>query len=190
MISKHSARFGALLIVLTSAYGVQIAASGIHENAPNVIAKTAQTQGWLRWRGPLQSGVSFETNLPDAIEASDVRWTLDMRGRGAPVMANGRVFSLAYEGEGPDLQEVIICLDEKTGERLWAHRFSDFLSDVIYNRYAVTSPSIDPETGNVYCLTTPGLLLCFTTDGELRWQKSMAESLGGPPGVDVQTRTP
>lgn len=136
------------------------------------------TTGWLRWRGPLQTGVSLETNLPDSIDVNEPRWTFDMSGRGAPVIANGRVYCMAYEGDGPQLQEMIVCLDEETGEKIWDHRFHDFLSDVIYNRYAISSPSIDPETGNIFCLTTPGLLNCFSPDGEIIWQEPLMEKFG------------
>lgn len=138
----------------------------------------SETTGWLRWRGPLQTGVSLETNLPDAIDVASPRWTFDMSGRGAPVIANGRVYCMAYEGDGPTLEEMIVCLDEETGRVLWDHRFHDFLSDVIYNRYAISSPSIDPETGNIFCMTTPGLLMCFTPDGEVVWQEPLMEKFG------------
>ena len=82
----------------------------------------AEVDGWLRWRGPLQSGYSFETNLPDAIDVADARWTFDRRGRGAPVMADGHVYSVAYEGEEADLQEALVCLDENTGKIIWECR--------------------------------------------------------------------
>jgi outer membrane protein assembly factor BamB len=138
----------------------------------------AEVDGWLRWRGPSQAGTSFETNLPDAIDVADARWTFDKRGRGAPVMADGKVFSVAYEGEGPDLEEMLVCLDEKDGSVLWEHRNSDYLSDVIYNRYGITSPSIDPATGNVFYLSTPGDLHCFTPEGELLWRQPLVEKFG------------
>ncbi|MCA9299489.1 MAG: PQQ-binding-like beta-propeller repeat protein [Phycisphaerales bacterium] len=138
----------------------------------------ADVEGWLRWRGPLQSGVSLEIGLPGAIDASEARWTFDRRGRGAPVIAEGRVLVMAYEGAGPDLQESLVCLDERDGSIIWEHAFSDFLSDVIYDRYAISSPSIDPETGNVYCMTTPGLLCGFSRDGDLLWQVACVEALG------------
>ena len=134
---------------------------------------------WLNWRGPDATGVSPETNLPDTIDLEeDVLWTFDRRGRGCPVVANGRVFGLGYTGEGADLQELIYCLDAATGQLMWEHRFSDFLSDIIYDRYSIGSPAIDAETGNVYCMTVPGLMNCFTFDGELVWQISMMEEYG------------
>ena len=37
------------------------------------------------------------------------------------------------------------------------YRVNDFLSDNIYARYSIGSPTVDPETGNIYWLSTAGL---------------------------------
>ncbi len=149
--------------------------------APDVSTSQAElTTGWLRWRGPLQNGTSLETGLPEQLtmDGESGFWTVDVSGRGTPVIANGRVYAMAYEGEGPDHRELVLCLDENTGRKIWEHRFADFLTDVIYYRYAIGSPAIDPETGNVYALTTAGLLNCFSADGDLLWQHSMLSEYG------------
>lgn len=150
-----------------------------HQATPRA-GQQPPVQGWLQWRGPDQNGTSVESGLPDHIELNGVNhaWSYDLSGRGTPVIANGRVYVMGYEGAGPDLEEMIVCLDAETGERIWEHRFSDFLSDVVYNRYAISAPVIDPHTGNVYCLTTPGLLKCFTANGRLVWQRSLMEEIG------------
>ncbi len=137
-------------------------------------------EGWLSWRGPAQNGTSPETDLPEKVEVGGLlhRWSYPLQGRGTPVASGGRLFVFGYEGEGADLQEVLACLDAATGELQWEHRFNDFLSDLIYNRYSISSPTIDPETGNVFVATAPGLLNCFTADGQLVWQVSMMEELG------------
>lgn len=140
----------------------------------------AEVQGWANWRGPLQNGWSQETDLPDTWEVGGAnhRWDVEIPGRGTPVISAGRLYALGYDGEGPDLQEVLVCLDAETGKRVWERRFNDFLSDVIYNRYAIGSPTIDVETGNVYVLTTPGIFACFTRNGNLLWRHSMMEEFG------------
>jgi len=142
--------------------------------------KRELAEGWLSWRGPLQTGASLETGLVEEITLGGEGhlWSYAVHGRGTPVVSNGRVFTMAYEGEGKELQELILCLDEKTGERLWQHGFSDFLSDVIYDRYAIASPTVDPETGNVYFMTSAGLFCCFSADGDELWQVSLVEELG------------
>lgn len=140
----------------------------------------AQPRGWLSWRGPNQNGTSPEVGLVERFEVGGENWlwSRDLAGRGTPVVSNGRVYAMGYEGEGKDLQELLVCLDAETGETLWERRFNDFLSEVIYSRYAIGSPTIDPETGNVVCLTTAGLICMFTGDGELLWEHSLPSEYG------------
>ncbi len=137
--------------------------------------ENSRVRGWLSWRGPQQNGTSLEKGLP---ARADLLWSIELPGRGTPVIADGRVYSWGYRGEGAQLQEVLACLEEATGKTLWEHTFRDFLSDVVYDRYSIGSPTVDSETGNVYLKTAPGLFLCFTRDGKLLWQHSMVEAFG------------
>jgi len=155
--------------------------------------------GWLHWRGPQQNGTSMEKALPEQWElggAGDL-WTLDLKGRGTPVIAQTpdgeRVYAWGYRGERDALQEVLACLDPATGEILWEKRFNDFLSDIIYDRYSIGAPTVDAETGHVYLMTTAGELCCFTAKGEQVWRISMMEQFGrmtfpngrtGAPAID------
>jgi len=59
-------------------------------------------------------------------------------------------------GGGPRPARGDVCLDAETGRRLWESRFNDFLSDTAYDRYAIGSPTVDAETGNVYVITAAG----------------------------------
>ena len=135
-----------------------------------------KVEGFLNWRGPDQNGTSPETGLPDKWE--DTLWSLDIKGRGCPVIANGRVYSFGYVGEKEKLREVFTCIDINTGKILWQRFYSDFLSDIVYDRYTISSPTIDHETGNIYQMTAPGLLICFTQDGDEVWKFSLMEKYG------------
>jgi outer membrane protein assembly factor BamB len=136
--------------------------------------------GWLNWRGPEQNGTSLENGLPDrvAVDGDNQLWTFDLPGQSTPVIADGKLYILGYQGDGPNLQEVIACVDAETGKPLWQHGFSDFLSDIIYHRYAMSSPAIDPDTGNVYMQGTQGIIAGFTPDGHPLWHHSMMELYG------------
>lgn len=138
----------------------------------------AAVSGWLNWRGPHQNGTSDEKGLPDKLDVKEALWTADFPGASTAVIANGKLYIMGYLGDDADLQEGIACFDAETGKKLWQHLFSDFLSDIIYNRYATSSPAIDPETGNVYIQGTQGLLVAFTGDGKMLWQHSMMEEYG------------
>ncbi|MBI5692923.1 MAG: PQQ-binding-like beta-propeller repeat protein [Verrucomicrobia bacterium] len=137
--------------------------------------------GWLNWRGPDQNGVSKSTaKLPDKLEIGgpNHRWSVKVRGAGTPVIADGRVYAFGFYGETTDVEETLLCLDVKTGQKLWEHRFRDYLSDTTYNRYAIGAPVVDAETGNVYLESTWGHLMAFSRDGKLLWEHSMMEEYG------------
>lgn len=143
-------------------------------------ALPAAASDWLEWRGPRQNGVSDETGLPDTWEPGGKNhlWSVDLAGRGTPVIRGERVYAFGYRGEGAGLQEVLACFDAATGKTIWEHSYNDFLSDIIYDRYAIASPSIDAETGNVYVTTSPGVLVCCDADGKQLWSRSLMEEMG------------
>jgi outer membrane protein assembly factor BamB len=157
--------------------------------APSVLFP-APVSGWLNWRGPSQDSVSAETSLPTKIDAAKPLWSDDFPGQSAPVIADGRLFINGYLGDGPELQEAVRCYDAVTGKVLWEHRESDFLSDTIYLRYATSSPTIDPETGNVYVQFTQGLLCAFNREGTLLWKHSMMEEFGRLTFPNSRTASP
>jgi outer membrane protein assembly factor BamB len=137
--------------------------------------------GWLNWRGPDQTGVSkASVKLPDKLEVGgpNHRWSYKVKGAGAPVIADGRVYAFGFYGETTDVEETLICLDVKTGAKLWEHRFRDYISDTTYNRYAIGAPVIDPETGNIYLESTCGQVMALNRDGKLLWEHSMMEEFG------------
>lgn len=158
---------------------------------------TKKAEGWLNWRGPSQNGTSAETKLPVdfTIGGPNHRWSIDLKGRGTAVINRDRVYVIGYRGIDFELQEVLGCYDVESGRKLWERSWSDFLSDIIYERYSVGAPAIDPETGNVFVQTSPGLLMAFTADGEPVWERSLMEEFGrltfpngrtGCPTVDGQ----
>ena len=132
---------------------------------------------WLSWRGPLQTGQSLE-HFGNAKISDKPAWTYDSRSRGAPVICDGKVFSFGYRGEKEDLIELLTCLDEKTGKKLWEVEIKDFISDTVYNRYAIGSPAVDKETKRVYLLTAYGVFGCWDFEGKELWKHSLMEEIG------------
>ncbi len=148
--------------------------------AASLPGAAAASDDWTHWRGPNQNGTSAAVGLPEAPSpgGESELWTLELAGRGTPVISGDRLYALGYAGTGKDLREWLVCLDAWTGEKLWEHPFSDFLSDVIYDRYSIGSPTVDPETGNVYVLSTAGEVAAFTGDGRGLWRRSMQSEFG------------
>lgn len=132
---------------------------------------------WTSWRGPLQTGVSLEHFKNGQIEDQPA-WTYGSRSRGCPVICDGKVFSFGYRGEKEELVELLTCLDEKTGSKLWEIEFKDFISDTVYNRYAIGSPAVDPATKRVYLITAYGVFGCWDFEGKELWRHSLMEEIG------------
>ena len=154
------------------------------------LAQAGPVTGWLNWRGARHDSVSAEKGLPTKIDAASPLWSVEFPGQSTPVIAQGRVFINGYLGEGAELQEAVRCFDAATGKLVWEHRESDFLSDTIYLRYATSSPTVDPETGNVYVLFTQGLLCGFSPEGKLLWRHSMMEEFGRLTFPNSRTASP
>ena len=64
-------------------------------------AAESAARGWLVWRGPQQDGTSAETGLPDQVDSSAPLWSMDLPGRGTPVINGNKVYVLARGGVGP-----------------------------------------------------------------------------------------
>ena len=153
-------------------------------------ASAGGVKGWLDWRGPLKTGVSLEAGLPEKIDAKTALWSVDFPGQSSPVIANGKLFVMGYEGEAENLQEGISAFDTETGKLLWKQLNNDFLSDVIYLRYATSNPAVDPETGNIFTQGSQGLLTSYSPDGKVLWQHSMMEEFGRLTFPNSRTASP
>ena len=175
--------------VFTLALGLPLSAAP-KEKPAKAASEKEGVNGWLDWRGPLQTGVSLETGLPEKVDAKAALWTADFPGQSAPVIANGKLYIMGYLGEGAELQEGVGCFDAETGKPLWKQLFNDFLSDVVYLRYANSSPTIDAETGNVYVQNSSGLFMAFTADGKPLWRHSMMEEFGRMTFPNNRTASP
>lgn len=159
-------------------------------SAPPAKALAEGVSGWLDWRGPLQTSVSLEKGLPVKVDAKAALWTADFPGQSIPVIANGKLYIMGYVGEGADLQEGVACFDAETGKPLWKQLFNDFLSDVVYLRYANSAPAVDGETGNVYMQNSSGIFAALSADGKVLWKHSMMEEFGRMTFPNNRTASP
>lgn len=141
------------------------------------VAAAATTTNWYAWRGPLQTGVSLEHFKNGKLEEKPA-WTYASHGRGTPVVVDGKVLSFGYKGEHEELIEVLTCLDEKTGAKQWEIEIKDFISDTVYNRYSIGSPTVDPETKRIYLLTAYGVFISLDFNGKELWRHSLMEEIG------------
>ncbi len=155
-----------------------------------VLLGNALANDWTSWRGPEQNGVTRETGLPDSFD--QVFWMkTDVSCRSTPIVMNDKVYVVSKIGEGAEEQERVVCMDAKTGNVVWEHRFSVFFTDIVSVRLGWTMPVGDPETGNVYAHGTQGLLFCFDGEtGQVKWEKSLTEEFGRITGYGGRVTSP
>lgn len=135
---------------------------------------------WPEWRGPARTGASTETGLPEQWSPSgeNLAWKVPIGGRSAPVVFGDHLYLQTSAGEGATLQERLICFNADTGQQLWEHRYNLFTSDVPPHRIAWASPAVDPATGNIFAISSGGLLMSLSPAGKLLWERSLAEEFG------------
>jgi outer membrane protein assembly factor BamB len=135
---------------------------------------------WPELRGPNRDGVSAEKGLPEkwSPKGENLVWRADYGGISGPVVLGDRVYMQNTVGAGPALQERLLCFDANTGKLLWERRINITHSDVPPHRAGWATPSLDPETGNVYFFTVNGTFSAFTRDGKPLWTRYLTEEFG------------
>lgn len=151
---------------------------------------------WPRWMGAEMDGVWKETGIIESFDETGpaVQWRTEVGGGYAgPSVANGHVFvmdrtdddkgatvenGIRQAGELPG-GERIQCLDMKTGEPVWEHKY-DCPYMVAYPTGPRCTPAVDGD--RVYTLGAMGHLKCLNVnDGTVVWEKQLAEAYGTKP---------
>ena len=132
---------------------------------------------WNQWRGEGRRGHSPDTGLlkkwPDG--GPKRLWLFENCGYGysAPSVVGGKIFTM---GARDDITQ-LICLDEASGNELWATDIG-----VIYKNRWGDGPRGTPtvDDGLVYALGGKGDLVCVNaTNGDVVWKKSLTKDFGG-----------
>src|SRR5262245_16097921 len=98
----------------------------------------AAADDWPQWRGPNRDGIWRETGIIQKFASDQLtpKWRVEIgSGYCGPTVANGRVYlmdRLARPGE----RERVLCLDENTGNQIWAHEYA-----CSYNRIGYHYPA-------------------------------------------------
>lgn len=138
---------------------------------------TVSAADWPQWRGPNRDDHSPDTGLlkkwPDG--GPKRLWLFKDAGLGYAgfSIVGGRLFTMGLRGE----QEYLIAIDTRTGQQAW----SSPAGPIYPNRWG-DGPRMTPtvDSDRVYGLGAKGLLICASAkDGQVLWQKSLVQDLGG-----------
>ncbi|QDT09981.1 PQQ-binding-like beta-propeller repeat protein [Planctomycetes bacterium K23_9] len=148
---------------------------------------TAVAEDWPRFRGVAGSGVAGEaSSLPDAWSPdANVAWKTELPGPGAssPIIVGGKAFVTCYSGYGltqedpgeiENLVRHLVCIDVKTGKKLWQKDVKATLPEDPYSGIGVTAHGYASHTPvcdgtNVYAFFGKGGVHAFDMDGKALW---------------------
>ena len=142
--------------------------------------RPAAADDWRHWRGTNRNDIVSESSgwSKDGWLPPEATWKQDVgEGSTSPIVVGNRVFVLGWRNN----QDVLSCLDSKTGTLLWSNSYDC----PRYGRYATgdeglysgptSTPEYDESTGLLYTLSCDGNLNCWDTNqqGKLVWSGSL-----------------
>jgi outer membrane protein assembly factor BamB len=137
---------------------------------------TAQPD-WPRFRGPQCDGICTETGLLQELpeDGPELLWQMKGCGTGysSITIVDGTIYTMGDRGDGDQRAQYAIAFDLESRNERWATRVGPPHSDG-----PRCTPTVDGDL--VFVLGTSGDLMCLESDsGKVRWQKNMADDVGG-----------
>lgn len=161
-----------------------------------VCGSVSRADDWPQWMGPNRDDVWRETGIVRKFPEGgpQVLWRASIAGGYAgPAVAADRVYVTDYNSGAdfktlnnpqarPELngKERVLCLNAKTGELIWEHKY-----DCKYSISYPCGPRCTPTVhdGKVYTLGAEGNLLCLdAAKGKVQWSKNFK--------TDFKAKTP
>jgi outer membrane protein assembly factor BamB len=165
---------------------------------PLLLAASALVAGpgdWPCWRGPDRTGLSPETGLLREWPAGGPKllWTAKGLGGGysTPSLEGGRIYLLGtatpIKGRrGSGVKEVLLALDARDGQRLWATPVGETTASYPGPR---STPTVDGDL--LYAISSDGKLVCADkARGQVRWRKDFKADFGGRCGNWAYAESP
>ena len=131
-------------------------------------AASAQAEDWTQWRGKDRLGIWTETGILEKFpeKGLEITWRIPLgSGYSGPVVSSGRVITMDYRAK-PDTEiaeaiERVICLNEETGELLWADEWQTHYREIMgsYRTGPRATPTIDDD--RVYAIGAAGHIRCI-----------------------------
>jgi len=131
---------------------------------------------WAQWRGPLGDGTWLDAPKI-ALESPGLEpvWKAPVKsGYSGVTIADGRVYTMDKEGDGPLVKERILCFSAETGEVLWTREYEAQYGELPYAIGPRASVTI--HEGRAYAMGADGDMHCLdAVTGEVLWQKDRME---------------
>lgn len=141
-------------------------------------ASAAAAAPWPHWLGPSRNGVSAESGLMSTwTKAAEPRkiWEKKLgNGFSGISVVGDRLYTLYADATN----DFAVCLDAKTGARLWRRSLDAIYEDSMGGDGPRSTPTVVGDT--VYVLgARGGLVALATADGRQKWKRELVSELGG-----------
>ncbi len=134
-------------------------------------------EDWPQWRGLNRDGISSETGLLTQWTEKEPNrlWTVSV-GVGASSIAVSDNY--AYTMGNINDEDIIYCLNSKTGEKVWSYAYESPFTERRYEGGTASTPTVD---GNrVYTMSYTGELYCLDAKtGEVKWAINIQKEYNG-----------
>ena len=137
-----------------------------------LVGLVAASQGnvqaqWPQFRGPNGSGIGSGGGYPvDFSPARNVVWkTAVPYGQSSPIVAGGRVYLTASEGN----RLITIALDSSSGRELWRRELERTHKQKVFHANDPASPTAAADDDGVVVFFADFGLAAYTRDGKERW---------------------
>jgi outer membrane protein assembly factor BamB len=124
---------------------------------------TLSAHNWPQWRGPLATGATTESGLPDrwsTATGENIAWKLPMPSRSGatPIIWNDTIFlNVAQKPDSGDLE--LWAIDRRSGQINWKKPVA--VGNFKINKQNMSSPSPVTDGRTVWVLTGLGVLKAF-----------------------------
>ncbi len=160
---------GTINVILSRAWrtGIRVAVMSVALSAmANGVAKAQ----WTQWGGPNQSFKVDSKGLADKWPDDGPKklWTRDIGEAYSAVLAeNDRLYTMYRDGK----KEVTICMDAKTGDTIWEHKFKSIINEEHGVQFGVGPRSTPLIVGDrIYSIGMAGKMHCLNKeDGKKYW---------------------
>jgi outer membrane protein assembly factor BamB len=133
------------------------------------ITVSAVADDWHTWRGPNGNGISEESGW-NAESASSL-WKKELGVGYSSVSVKG---SRLYTMGNLEEEDVVYCLDAKTGREIWTYAYACSVGKYKGPR---ATPVVDG--GNLYTVSRDGLVHCLDAEsGKVRWKTDALQKSG------------
>jgi outer membrane protein assembly factor BamB len=131
-------------------------------------------EDWPQWRGAQRDGVWKEAGIVSDLPEGQMKWDWSVEigtGYSGPTVAQGLVYVMDRQANGNDQTERVLCLDSKTGNVVWQHRYA---APYTIQYRAGPRASVTIDDGAAHAVGAMGMYHCFDAKtGQIRWSRDL-----------------